>query len=169
MSRYAPTRGLWRGYFRFPNNGETHIAGQAHPASSEFLAPMRISAPVLHSPTAPLPDNSIMGLFAQSGPIETGINLPMPALTDPEAIGRLCRQLPNHAAFEGLIIEVNGAELIRSLDPAMRPQDSFASTRLLSLSMMPGRSGSRLPTLATFRSSSSRSAENLSPDVPRID
>jgi hypothetical protein len=110
-----------------------------------------------------------MGLFAQSGPIETGINLPMPALTDPEAIGRLCRRLPNHAALEGLIIEVNGAELIRSLDPAMRPQDSFASTRLLSLSMMPGRSGSRLPTLATFRSSSSRSAENLSPDVPRID
>ena len=50
--------------------------------------------------------------FAQSGPIEIGINLPTAVLTDSEAIGRLCKQLPNHAAFEGLIVEVNSAELI---------------------------------------------------------
>jgi EAL domain-containing protein (putative c-di-GMP-specific phosphodiesterase class I) len=31
----------------------------------------------------------------------------------------LCKQLPNHAAFEGLIVEVNSAELIRNLDLAM--------------------------------------------------
>lgn len=36
--------------------------------------------------------------FAQSGPIEIGINLPTAVLTDSEAIGRLCKQLPNHAA-----------------------------------------------------------------------
>ena len=58
--------------------------------------------------------------FAQSGPIEIGINLPTAVLTDSEAIGRLCKQLPNHAAFEGLIVEVNSAELIRNLDLAMR-------------------------------------------------
>lgn len=57
--------------------------------------------------------------FAQSGPIETEINLPIAVLTDPEAIGRLCKQLPNHAGFEGLIVEVNSAELIRNLDLAM--------------------------------------------------
>ena len=32
----------------------------------------------------------------------------------------MCKQLPNHAAFEGLIVEVNSAELIRNLDLAMR-------------------------------------------------
>jgi EAL domain-containing protein (putative c-di-GMP-specific phosphodiesterase class I) len=57
--------------------------------------------------------------FAPSCPVETAINLPIAVLTDPEAISRLCKQLPNHASFEGLIIEVNGVELIRNLDSAM--------------------------------------------------
>jgi EAL domain-containing protein (putative c-di-GMP-specific phosphodiesterase class I) len=57
--------------------------------------------------------------FAQSGPIETAINLPITMLTDPESISRLCKQLPNHAAFEGFIVEVNGAELMRNLNAGM--------------------------------------------------
>jgi EAL domain-containing protein (putative c-di-GMP-specific phosphodiesterase class I) len=56
----------------------------------------------------------------RSEPIEIGINLPTTVLTDSEAIGRLCKQLPNHAAFEGLIVEVKSAELIRNLDLAMQ-------------------------------------------------
>jgi EAL domain-containing protein (putative c-di-GMP-specific phosphodiesterase class I) len=107
--------------------------------------------------------------FAQSGPIEIGINLPTAVLTDSEAIGRLCKQLPNHAAFEGLIVEVNSAELIRNLDLAMRAARQLRLHKVAIASMMPGRSGSRSPTLATSHSSSSRSAESLSPDVPRID
>jgi len=31
----------------------------------------------------------------------------------------LCKQLPNNAAFEGLIVEVSGPELMRNLDTAM--------------------------------------------------
>jgi EAL domain-containing protein (putative c-di-GMP-specific phosphodiesterase class I) len=57
--------------------------------------------------------------FAQNGPVETAINLPIAVLKDHEAIGRLCKRLPTHAAFEGLVVEINGAELMRNLDAAI--------------------------------------------------
>jgi hypothetical protein len=44
--------------------------------------------------------------FAQRGPIETAINLPMAFLQEPGSISRLCRQLPDNAAFDGLIVEI---------------------------------------------------------------
>jgi EAL domain-containing protein (putative c-di-GMP-specific phosphodiesterase class I) len=31
----------------------------------------------------------------------------------------LCKRLPTHAAFEGLVVEINGAELMRNLDAAI--------------------------------------------------
>jgi hypothetical protein len=36
----------------------------------------------------------------------------MAFLQEPGSISRLCRQLPDHAAFDGLIVEINGAELV---------------------------------------------------------
>jgi EAL domain-containing protein (putative c-di-GMP-specific phosphodiesterase class I) len=56
--------------------------------------------------------------FAQHGPIETAINLPIAFLQDPESIGRLCKQLPDHTAFDGLIVEINGTEVVRNLSLA---------------------------------------------------
>ena len=56
--------------------------------------------------------------FAQRGPIETAINLPMAFLQDPESISRLCRLLPDHPAFDGLIVEINGADVVRNLNLA---------------------------------------------------
>lgn len=56
--------------------------------------------------------------FAQRGPIETAINLPIAFLQDRDAINRLCQQLPDSAAFEGLIVEVNGTEIVRNLSLA---------------------------------------------------
>ncbi|MGH6832625.1 MAG: EAL domain-containing response regulator, partial [Methyloceanibacter sp.] len=56
--------------------------------------------------------------LAQHGPIETSINLPMTFLQEPDAITRLCKQLPDSAAFEGLIVEINGTEIVRNLDLA---------------------------------------------------
>ncbi len=56
--------------------------------------------------------------FAQRGPIETAINLPMAFLQEPGSINRLCRQLPDNAAFEGLIVEINGTEIVRNLNIA---------------------------------------------------
>jgi EAL domain-containing protein (putative c-di-GMP-specific phosphodiesterase class I)/CheY-like chemotaxis protein len=56
--------------------------------------------------------------FAQHGPIETAINLPLTFLQEPASIGRLCKLLPNHTAFEGLIVEINGTEIVRNLSLA---------------------------------------------------
>jgi len=107
--------------------------------------------------------------FAQSGPIEIGINLPTAVLTDSEAIGRLCKQLPNHAAFEGLIVEVNSAELIRNLDLAMRAARQLRLHKVAIAIDDAGPEWLSLTDVSTSHSSSSRSAESLSPDVPRID
>jgi hypothetical protein len=55
------------------------------------------------------------GFLAQRGPIEIAINLPIAFFQQPEAIQKLCGKMPNHPAFEGLIIEINSVEVIRSL------------------------------------------------------
>ena len=52
---------------------------------------------------------------AQRGPIEIAINLPIAFLQDPESVRNLCRKMPDHPAFEGLMIEINGIEVIRNL------------------------------------------------------
>lgn len=49
------------------------------------------------------------------GPIELAINLPARFFQDPNSIETLARQLPDHPAFEGLIVEINGSELVRDL------------------------------------------------------
>src|ERR1700736_2253206 len=51
----------------------------------------------------------------QRGPIEIAINLPMAFFLQPEAIRGLCGRMPNHPAFEGMMIEINTVEIIRSL------------------------------------------------------
>ena len=43
--------------------------------------------------------------FLDHGPIELAVNLPMTFLQDPESIKGLHRKLPDHTAFQGLIIE----------------------------------------------------------------
>ncbi len=53
----------------------------------------------------------------QHGPIELAINLPVDFLRDPAAVQNLCAQMPRHPAFQGLIVEVNGTELLRELKP----------------------------------------------------
>jgi EAL domain-containing protein (putative c-di-GMP-specific phosphodiesterase class I) len=63
--------------------------------------------------------------FAQHGPIETAINLPLAFLQEPDSIGRLCKVLPDHTAFEGLIVEINGTEIVRNLSLAKDVADEF--------------------------------------------
>ncbi|HKA71750.1 MAG TPA: EAL domain-containing protein [Xanthobacteraceae bacterium] len=53
-------------------------------------------------------------------PIRLAINLPVAVLEDPESVDRLRRQLPDHPAFDGLIIEINGAEVSRNLGLAKK-------------------------------------------------
>lgn len=56
--------------------------------------------------------------LAQGGPIETAINLPMTFLQEPDSIDRLCQQLPDNAAFDGLIVELSSGDVVRNLDLA---------------------------------------------------
>jgi EAL domain-containing protein (putative c-di-GMP-specific phosphodiesterase class I)/CheY-like chemotaxis protein len=56
--------------------------------------------------------------FSERGPIELAINLPIAFLQDPDSISSLCQKLPHHTAFEGLIIESNGTDIVRNLKRA---------------------------------------------------
>jgi EAL domain-containing protein (putative c-di-GMP-specific phosphodiesterase class I) len=53
---------------------------------------------------------------AQHGHIDIAINLPISFLRNSEPVGNLCRHMPDHPAFDGLIVEINGAEVIRDLE-----------------------------------------------------
>jgi EAL domain-containing protein (putative c-di-GMP-specific phosphodiesterase class I) len=55
---------------------------------------------------------------ARHGHIEIAINLPIAFFRHPDAADTLCRQMPDQAAFEGLIVEISAAEIIRHLDLA---------------------------------------------------
>jgi EAL domain-containing protein (putative c-di-GMP-specific phosphodiesterase class I) len=44
---------------------------------------------------------------ARHGHIEIAINLPISFFRDPELIAHLSRRIPDHPAFEGLIVQVN--------------------------------------------------------------
>jgi EAL domain-containing protein (putative c-di-GMP-specific phosphodiesterase class I)/CheY-like chemotaxis protein len=53
--------------------------------------------------------------FLERGPIELAVNLPITFLQNRESITGLARKLPDHTAFEGLIIESNGTDIVRNL------------------------------------------------------
>ena len=50
----------------------------------------------------------------QYGHVEIAVNLPVGFFRDPEAVEKLAQRMPNHPAFAGLIVEINGSELIEN-------------------------------------------------------
>lgn len=54
--------------------------------------------------------------FFERGAIELAINLPIPFLREPASLDCLRRKLPRHAAFEGLLVEANGVDILRNLE-----------------------------------------------------
>jgi EAL domain-containing protein (putative c-di-GMP-specific phosphodiesterase class I) len=54
------------------------------------------------------------------GHVEISVNLPVTFFQDPMAIENLACQMPNHPAFEGLIVEIDGSELIHNLPLAKK-------------------------------------------------
>ncbi|MCA6125799.1 EAL domain-containing response regulator [Bradyrhizobium sp. WSM 1704] len=58
-------------------------------------------------------------LVEQKGPVDLSINLPISFLADPDAVHALCRQVPDHPAFAGLLIEIDSGEIIDNLDLAI--------------------------------------------------
>ena len=55
-------------------------------------------------------------LLEQKGPVDLSINLPVSFLRDDWAVRELCRPMPAHPAFGGLIIEIDSTEVIDNLD-----------------------------------------------------
>jgi EAL domain-containing protein (putative c-di-GMP-specific phosphodiesterase class I) len=54
------------------------------------------------------------------GHVEISLNLPVKFFEHPEAIENLARQMPTHPAFEGLIVEIDGSEILANLALAKR-------------------------------------------------
>jgi EAL domain-containing protein (putative c-di-GMP-specific phosphodiesterase class I)/CheY-like chemotaxis protein len=50
--------------------------------------------------------------------VDIAINLPISFFHDPESIGMLARRMPDHPGFDGLMIEITAADLVRDLDLA---------------------------------------------------
>jgi EAL domain-containing protein (putative c-di-GMP-specific phosphodiesterase class I) len=50
------------------------------------------------------------------GHIEIAVNLPAAFFHHPDAVDALCRRMPDHPAFGGLIVAIRAAEVIRDLD-----------------------------------------------------
>jgi EAL domain-containing protein (putative c-di-GMP-specific phosphodiesterase class I)/CheY-like chemotaxis protein len=55
-------------------------------------------------------------LLEQQGPVDLSINLPVSFLADRQAVRDLCRWMPAHPAFGGLLIEINCAEVVNDPD-----------------------------------------------------
>ena len=87
-----PTLGVVPPRYVMPENGDPHVG-----AMSELVI-----------------DRAIY-FTARHGHIEIAINLPIAFFRDPELIEHLWRRIPDHPAFEGLIVRVNAAEVIRDL------------------------------------------------------
>ncbi len=82
-------------YF-IPDDGDPHFGALSEFVISRVLADWRF-------------------FVAEYACVEIAINLPIAFLKNPRSIADLCRQLPDHPAFEGLIVEINGTEVIRDL------------------------------------------------------
>jgi EAL domain-containing protein (putative c-di-GMP-specific phosphodiesterase class I) len=55
---------------------------------------------------------------ARQGHIEIAVNLPIGFFRHPQSVDTLCRQVPDHPAFQGLIVEISAAEVFRHLELA---------------------------------------------------
>jgi EAL domain-containing protein (putative c-di-GMP-specific phosphodiesterase class I) len=60
------------------------------------------------------------GIVHRHGAVEMSINLPISFLQEPRSIKHLCERLPEHPSFDGLLIEVDGAEAIGHLEQLSR-------------------------------------------------
>src|SRR5262245_21248624 len=86
-------------------------------SGAEALVPIR--HPTLAAMTEFVIDRAINDwryFTARHRHIEIAINLPIAFFRDPELIEYLWRRIRDHPAFEGLIVQVNAADVIRNLE-----------------------------------------------------
>ncbi len=56
----------------------------------------------------------------ENGHVEIAVNIPLRFFQRPDAIQMLTRQMPNHPAFEGLIVEINSSDVVENPELATR-------------------------------------------------
>jgi EAL domain-containing protein (putative c-di-GMP-specific phosphodiesterase class I) len=93
-----PTWGIIPPAYFIASDGDPHLRGL-----SEFVIGRAIE--------------DWLHFFSDHGAVELAVNLPISFLQDIESVESLCRQMPNHPGFGGMIIEINGSEVVRNLEP----------------------------------------------------
>ena len=88
-------------------------------------------------------------LLDQQGPVDLSINLPVSFLSDRDAVRGLCRAMPDHPAFGGLLIEIDSAEVIDNLDLVI---DVAREVRLQNIAIVVDNVGADWPSLLGLRS-----------------
>jgi EAL domain-containing protein (putative c-di-GMP-specific phosphodiesterase class I)/CheY-like chemotaxis protein len=85
----------------------------------------------------------------QQGPVDLSVNLPVSFLEDRQAVLDLCRRMPAHPGFGGLLIEINSTEVIDNLDLAI---DVARQVRLHNIAISIDNVGAEWPSLMDIRS-----------------
>ena len=88
-------------------------------------------------------------LLESQGPVDLSINLPMSFFEHAQAVRDLCRALPAHPAFGGLLIEINCSEVIENPDLAI---DAAKALRLHNIAFTIDNVGAEWPSLLELRS-----------------
>ena len=88
-------------------------------------------------------------LLESQGPVDLSINLPLSFFGNAPAVRDLCRAMPAHPAFGGLLIEINSSEVIEHPDLAV---DAARRLRLHNIAIAIDNVGAEWPALLELRS-----------------
>jgi EAL domain-containing protein (putative c-di-GMP-specific phosphodiesterase class I) len=121
-----PTWGVVPPAYFIPDDGDPHFR-----ALSEFVVGRAVDD--WHT------------FVVRHGHVEIAINLPIEFLQDPESLQTLCLHMPSHPAFEGLIVEINGTEVVRNL---MLLKDIARQLRFCNISLSIDDLGAEWPSFA---------------------
>jgi EAL domain-containing protein (putative c-di-GMP-specific phosphodiesterase class I)/CheY-like chemotaxis protein len=83
-------------------------------------------------------------LLEQQGPVDLSVNMPVSFLGDRAAVRDLCRTLPDHPAYSGLLIEIDSSEVIDNLDLVI---DVARQVRLHKIAIVIDNVGANWPSL----------------------
>jgi EAL domain-containing protein (putative c-di-GMP-specific phosphodiesterase class I) len=132
------------------------------PAGAEALVRMRHPAWGVVPPAYFIPDDRDPNFYAlsefvigrviedwhylldQKGAVDLSINLPASFLRDGWAVRELCRRMPNHPAFGGLLIEISSDEVINDLDLVI---EAAREVRLNNIAISVDQLGTEWPSL----------------------
>jgi len=94
-----PDWGVVEPAYFIPDDGDPHFRALSEFVINQAMADWRIFA-------------------TDYGPLDISINLPISFLNNAACMQYLFQQLPDHPAFDGLIIEINGTEIVKNLSLA---------------------------------------------------